>query len=454
MRAERVGRETVLARIVDLVAQAQRSKAPLQRLADRVSRWFVPAVVAVALLTFCVWWLWGPEPRLAYAIVNAVAVLIIACPCALGLATPISIMVASGRGAESGVLFRDATAIETLARVDMLVVDKTGTLTEGRPALTEVETTAGFDESKLVAMAAALEAASEHPLAHAIVEGAKARGLALSPADDFVRRHRPRRARSGWRTPRWRSATPRLMQSIGIDRRAARGTRGSTAQAGADGHVPRRRRRASPVCSRCAIRSSVRRRRPLPRCAPTACDMVMLTGDSAATAQARCARAWHRRGAGRADAGRQGGVVRAPRAEGRVVAMAGDGINDAPALAAADVGIAMGNGTDIAMESAQMTLVKGELGGIAARAPAGRATVRNIRQNLAFAFVYNALGIPIAAGVLYPAFGLLLSPIIAARGDEPVVGVGDFQCAAPAHGADVNSTGCCASSRARLRGKD
>ena len=412
MRAERVGRETVLARIVDLVATAQRSRAPLQRLADRVSQFFVPAVIAVALLAFCVWWLWGPEPRLAYAIVSAVAVLIIACPCALGLATPISITVASGRGAESGVLFRDATAIETLARVDVLVVDKTGTVTEGKPALTEVAAAGGRSESEVIALAAALELASEHPLARAIVDGAKARGIAFTAADDFMSvTGQGVRGRVGAVDVALGNAA--LMQAVGADpaplavrAEALRSQARTVMFLAGDGHL----------LGLLAVRDPLKRnaKATLAALRDEGLRIVMLSGDSAATAQAVARELGidevH---AGQMPAGKADWIAHA-RAAGARVAMAGDGINDAPALAAADVGIAMGNGTDVAMESAQITLVKGELAGILRARRLASATVRNIHQNLAFAFLYNTLGIPVAAGVLYPAFGLLLSPIIAA----------------------------------------
>ncbi len=412
MRAERVGRDTVLAQIIDLVAKAQRSKAPLQRLADRVSRYFVPAVVVIALLTFGAWLYWGPEPRLAYAIVNAVAVLIIACPCALGLATPISITVASGRGAEAGVLFRDAAAIETLAHVDVLVVDKTGTLTEGKPALTDVQAVAGFSENDVLAMAAALEAPSEHPLAHAILEGAKLRQITFPAVADFVAvTGQGVRGTIAGATVALGNAE--LMRAVGAEpeplatfadtlRREAKtvmflARNGQLAGCIAVQDPLKRNARASVQ----ALRSEGLR-------------IVMLTGDSAATAQAVAAQLgineFH---ASQTPATKADWITRV-KAAGAHVAMAGDGVNDAPALASADVGIAMGNGSDVAKESAHVTLVKGELAGILRARRLSKATVRNIHQNLIFAFVYNALGIPLAAGVLYPEFGLLLSPMFAA----------------------------------------
>jgi Cu+-exporting ATPase len=412
LRADRVGRDTVLARIVELVASAQRSKAPLQRLADRVSVFFVPAVVAIAVLTFITWLTIGPEPRLAYAVVNAVAVLIIACPCALGLATPISIMVASGRGAESGVLFRDAAAIERLAHVDTLVVDKTGTLTEGRPTLTDIGATAGFDEPGVLRFAASLEAASEHPLAHAVVEGAKARQITPVSVDAFaaVTGQGVRGIVDGKAVALGNAA---LMQGVGADpamlaERAdvLRGAAKTVMFLAVEGRL------AGFVAAQDPLKAGAKE--TLDALRDEGLRIVMLTGDSEATARA-VARALgvdevH---AGQTPETKAAWIADAQHAGARV-AMAGDGINDAPALAAADVGIAMGNGTDIAMESAQITLVKGELAGILRARRLSRATVRNIHQNLTFAFLYNSLGVPIAAGLLYPVFGWLLSPVIAA----------------------------------------
>ncbi|MEO8803247.1 MAG: copper-translocating P-type ATPase [Rudaea sp.] len=412
MRAERVGRETVLARIVDLVATAQRSKAPLQRLADRVSRFFVPAVVAVALLAFAAWWLWGPEPRLAYAIVSAVAVLIIACPCALGLATPISITVASGRGAESGVLFRDATAIETLARVDVLVVDKTGTLTEGKPALTEIETVDGVVESEVIALAAALEAHSEHPLAHAILDAANTRKIAFTAADDF-NSVTGQGVRGRVDSADIALGNVALMQAVGVEPEAlAERADALRKQARTVMFLARGDRLLGLLAVRDPVKHDAKA--TLAALHAEGLRIVMLSGDSLDTAQAVARELGidevH---AGQTPAGKAEWISKL-RASGAHVAMAGDGINDAPALAAADVGIAMGNGTDVAMESAQITLVKGELAGILRARRLAHATVRNIHQNLTFAFAYNTIGIPIAAGVLYPVFGLLLSPVIAA----------------------------------------
>jgi Cu+-exporting ATPase len=412
LRADRVGRETVLARIVELVANAQRSKAPLQRLADRVSVFFVPAVVALAVLTFIAWWLIGPEPRLAYAVVNAVAVLIIACPCALGLATPISIMVASGRGAEVGVLFRDAAAIERLAHVDTLVVDKTGTLTEGKPTLTDVVAAQGFDEKSVLQIAASLEAASEHPLAHAILEGAKQREVASEAVRAFsaVTGQGVRGEIAGQGTAFGNAA---LMKAAGADitslsahAEALRGEAKTVMFLAIQGRL------AGLIAVQDPIKSGAKA--TLAALRGEGLRIVMLTGDSEATARAVA----HALGLDQVEASQtpetKASWIASAQRNGARVAMAGDGINDAPALAAADVGIAMGNGTDIAIESAQVTLVKGELSGILRARRLSRATVRNIHQNLTFAFLYNSLGVPIAAGLLYPLFGWLLSPVIAA----------------------------------------
>jgi Cu+-exporting ATPase len=412
LRADRVGRDTVLARIVELVASAQRSKAPLQRLADRVSAFFVPAVVLTAIVTFAAWLALGPEPRLAYAVVNAVAVLIIACPCALGLATPISIMVASGRGAELGVLFRNAAAIENLARVDTLVVDKTGTLTEGRPSLTDVVAMPGFDETNVLRLAASLEAASEHPLAHAILEGAKSKGIATLPAADFEA-VTGQGVRGTIRDQRVALGNAALMESARVSVDAALAAVDALRAAG---------KSAMFLAVEAQLAGFVAVQDPLKHGAKGALAalradglrVVMLTGDSETTARAVAKEL----ALAEVHAGQtpetKAAWIRTAQAQGARVAMAGDGINDAPALAAADVGIAMGNGTDIAMESADVTLMKGDLAGIGRARGLARATVTNIHQNLAFAFLYNALGVPLAAGVLYPAFGWLLSPIVAA----------------------------------------
>ena len=413
MRAERVGADTLLAQIMRMVGEAQRSRAPIQRLADRVAGWFVPAVVLIAMAAFVVWGLWGPEPRLAHALVNAVAVLIIACPCALGLATPMSIMVGTGRGASMGVLIKNAEALEVMERVDTLVVDKTGTLTQGRPELSSVRAMApGIDEDMLLRLAASLERASEHPLAEAITRGAEARGLRLSPTEAFE------------------SVTGKGVSGTVDGHRVAIGTAGYLASLGIEPGGLETAAEARRKEGETAVLVAVDGRAagligvadPIKETTPEVIrdlhaeglSIVMLTGDSATTARA-VARTL---GIEQVEAGvlpeRKGEVVKRLQSEGHQVAMAGDGINDAPALAQAHVGIAMGTGTDVAMASAGVTLIQGDLRGILRARRLSRATMRNIRQNLFFAFVYNALGVPIAAGVLYPAFGLLLSPIIAA----------------------------------------
>ncbi len=412
MRADRVGADTLLARIVAMVAEAQRSRAPIQRLADTVSGYFVPAVMLAAVATFAVWSLVGPEPRLAYGLVNAVAVLIIACPCALGLATPMSIMVASGRGASFGVLFRNAEAIELLGSIDTLIVDKTGTLTQGRPELATVSWIEGFGEAEVLTLAADLERASEHPLAGAIVRGAAARGLPVTSAEAFesVTGHGVRGRVAGRRVAVGSQA---FLRSLGGDdaelaRRAeALRQEGQTVVFVAiDGRPAGLVGVSDPVKI-----SAVDAIRALHA---EGLRIVMLTGDSTTTARAVARRLGIDDVRAEVLPDGKAAVVRALEAEGRRVAMAGDGINDAPALAAARVGIAMGTGTDVAMESAGVTLVKGDLRGIVRARRLSRRTMANIRQNLFFAFVYNALGVPIAAGALYPVFGLLLSPMIAA----------------------------------------
>ena len=412
MRAEKVGADTLLSRIVAMVAEAQRSRAPIQRLADVVSAWFVPIVIAIAAATFVVWSLAGPEPRLAHGLVNAIAVLIIACPCALGLATPMSIMVATGRGATMGVLFRNAEAIEVMRNVDTLVVDKTGTLTEGKPRLTGVTAAAGTDESELLRLAASLERGSEHPLAAAIVAGARDRGLALEEARDFasVTGQGVRGTVGGRAVALGNSA---LMKAAGVelgplaDAAETRRAEGETVMFVAiDGRLGGLVGVADPI--KASTPEAIRALRA------DGVRIVMMTGDSKTTAQAVA----RKLGLDDVIAGvlpdEKATHVRRLQGEGRVVAMAGDGINDAPALAQAQVGIAMGTGTDVAMESAAVTLVKGDLRGIMRARALSRRTLANIRQNLFFAFVYNAAGVPVAAGVLYPAFGLLLSPMIAA----------------------------------------
>jgi Cu+-exporting ATPase len=410
--AERVGADSLLSQIVALVAQAQRSRAPLQRLADHVAAWFVPTVIAIALLTFAIWWLVGPEPRLAYALVNAVAVLIIACPCALGLATPISIMVASGRGAQLGILFRNAEAIEALREIDTLVVDKTGTLTVGRPALTHILAVAPWQEDEILALAAGLERSSEHPLARAIVEGAKSRAIAPLDIGDF------------------QSVTGRGVTGSHQRRSLALGNASLMKDVGASvdslqtevDAIRERGRTAMYLAVDGALAGAIAVGDSIKETTPAALDelradglrIVMLTGDARGTADAVARTLRIDEVVAEVQPADKAAVIERFQKEGRRVAMAGDGINDAPALARAHVGIAMGTGTDIAMESAQVTLVKGDLNGIVRARHLSRATVRNIWQNLGFAFGYNALGIPIAAGVLYPVSGLLLSPLIAA----------------------------------------
>jgi P-type Cu+ transporter len=408
----RVGADSVLSQIVALVAQAQRSRAPLQRLADRAAAWFVPAVVATAVLTFVIWWLIGPEPRLAHAMVNAVSVLIIACPCALGLATPISIMVATGRGAQLGVLFRDAKAIEALRDIDTLVLDKTGTLTRGHPVMERVLAVAPWSEQELLALASGLERSSEHPFARAIVDGAAARGAGGAQIADFQSiTGRGVTGRQG--TRKIALGNLALMQDAGAGVEPIRAAVDALRRTGrtvmflaVDGMLAGAIAVGDPIkdstpAALAALRGEGIR-------------IVMLTGDARATAEAVGQTLGIDEVIAEVQPADKARVVERLQHEGRRVAMAGDGINDAPALARADVGIAMGTGTDIAMESAQVTLVKGDLNGITRAIHLSRSTVRNIRQNLGFAFGYNALGIPIAAGVLFPLTGLLLSPLIAA----------------------------------------
>ena len=411
MRAERVGSETLLARIVHMVAEAQRTRAPIQRLADLIAAYFVQVVVLIAVATALAWWFFGPEPRLAYALLNAVAVLIIACPCAVGLATPISMTVAMGQGALSGILFRNAEAIERMRDIDIVVADKTGTLTMGRPALTDFAAE-GVAESEALALVASVEQLSEHPIARAIVDGAKARGAASRPATDF---HAANglgvRALVDGRKVLVGSAA--FLQQEGVHPRqwqeraeAWRADAKTVVFFAIDGGAGGLVGVADPVKDNTAEAIAALRRLGV--------QLVMLTGDSRRTAEAVARQLGIDEAIAEVLPADKAQHVKRLQAEGRKVAMAGDGINDAPALAQADVGIAMGTGTDVAMESAGVTLVKGDLRGIARAALLSRATMRNIRQNLAFAFGYNALGIPIAAGVLYPAFGWLLSPIIAA----------------------------------------
>jgi len=412
MEARHVGSQTVLAQIVAMVAQAQRSRAPIQRVADVVAGWFVPAVFAASVVTFVAWAWLGPSPRLAYALINAVAVLIIACPCALGLATPMSIMVGVGRGARLGVLVKDAQVLELLEKIDTLVIDKTGTLTEGRPRLTAVEPLGGFDPDELLRLAACVELPSEHPVGAAIVEGARAKGLVPEAAlgfQSFTGRGvqgqvGPHRVAIGNRA---------LLEESGVDGTALDDRAAGLREAGqtvllaaVDGRPAGVLAVADPIKASAAEALKTLRREGI--------EVVMLTGDNRATAAAVAATLGIERFEAQVLPGRKVDVVNRLKAEGRRVAMAGDGINDAPALAAASVGIAMGTGTDVAMQTAGVTLVHGDLGGIVRARQLSRATMRNIRQNLFFAFGYNALGVPIAAGVLYPVFGLLLSPMIAA----------------------------------------
>ncbi len=412
MRADKVGRDTLLSQIVKMVAEAQRSRAPIQRLADQVSGWFVPVVIAVALIAFGAWAWFGPEPRMAFGLVAAVSVLIIACPCALGLATPMSIMVGVGRGAQAGVLIKNAESLERMEKVDTLVVDKTGTLTEGKPKVVAIVAAEGFDETEILRLAASVERASEHPLADAIVRSAKEKDLKVSKVEEFD-------------SPTGKGATGKVdgrtvalgnanfLASLGVETRPLheqgerlRGDGATVINIAVDGRL----------AGLFAIADPVKASTPdaLKALAAEGIKVIMLTGDNRTTANAIA------RQLGIADVeaevlpDQKSAVVAKLQKAGRIVAMAGDGVNDAPALAAAEVGIAMGTGTDVAMESAGITLLGGDLGGIVRARRLSQATMSNIRQNLFFAFIYNAAGIPIAAGVLYPTFGLLLSPIIAA----------------------------------------
>ncbi len=411
MRAERVGAETLLARIVQMVSEAQRTRAPIQRLADQVSAWFVPAVVAAAVLTFTAWSLWGPEPRLAYGLVNAVAVLIIACPCALGLATPMAIMVGTGRGALAGVLIKNAEALELMEKVDTLIVDKTGTLTEGKPRLTAVKPAPGHDEATVLRLAASLERGSEHPLAAAILSGASERGITPRTVEDF-------RSETGkgivGRVEGHAVAlgNVRLMQDLGVavdalsaEADALRGEGQTVMFVAVDSRAAGLVAVADPIKSSTAEALAALREAGL--------RIVMITGDNRRTAEAVARKLGIEDVEAEVLPEGKSGIVKKMQSEGRRVAMAGDGVNDAPALAQADVGVAMGTGTDVAIESAGITLVKGDLRGIVRARHLSRATMRNIRENLFFAFIYNTLGVPIAAGVLYPVAGILLSPIIA-----------------------------------------
>jgi Cu+-exporting ATPase len=412
MRAEKVGADTLLAQIVTMVSEAQRSRAPIQKLADVVAGYFVPTVVLVAIVTMIVWGLVGPEPRLAYAIINAVAVLIIACPCALGLATPMSIMVGTGKGAMLGVLIKNAEALEVMEQVDTLVVDKTGTLTEGKPRLVSVVASEDFDEATVLHLGASLERASEHPLAEAIVRGAEEKGISLASTDHFesVTGQGVTGSIDGHAVA---LGNLKLMQALAVDAQqlstdadAARAEGQTVMLVAIDGKaaglisVADPIKQSTPEAIRDLHTEGVR--------------IVMLTGDNLTTAQAVAGKLGIDRVEADVSPDQKADIVKKQQAEGNTVAMAGDGINDAPALAQAHVGIAMGTGTDVAIESAGITLVKGDLRGIVRARRLSRATMRNIRQNLFFAFVYNSLGVPVAAGVLYPVFGLLLSPMIAA----------------------------------------
>ncbi|MDB5573601.1 MAG: Copper-translocating P-type ATPase [Tardiphaga sp.] len=412
MRAEKVGRDTLLSQIVQMVAQAQRSRAPIQRLADQVAGWFVPAVIAVAVVAFAAWAWFGPEPRFAFGLVAAVSVLIIACPCALGLATPMSIMVGVGRGAQAGVLIKNAEALERMEKVDTLVVDKTGTLTEGKPKVVAIVAASGFEEVEILRLAASVERSSEHPLADAIVRAAKERKLDLAAVEDFD-------------SPTGKGVTGRIdgktvmlgnanfMASEGIDPQsfeaqaeALRGDGATVVNIAVDGKL----------AGILAIADPIKASTPdaLKALAAEGIKVIMLTGDNRTTAMAVAKRLGISDVEAEVLPDQKSAVVTKLQKAGRIVAMAGDGVNDAPALAAADVGIAMGTGTDVAMESAGVTLLGGDLGGIVRARRLSEATMSNIRQNLFFAFTYNAAGVPIAAGVLYPTFGMLLSPIIAA----------------------------------------
>ncbi|MFC0339851.1 heavy metal translocating P-type ATPase [Paracoccus niistensis] len=412
IEARRVGRDTMLSQIVQLVAEAQRSRAPIQRLADQVSGWFVPAVIGVALLAFAAWAIWGPEPRFSFGLVAAVSVLIIACPCALGLATPMSIMVGVGRGAQAGVLIRNAEALEHMEKIDTIIVDKTGTLTEGRPAVTAIVPAAGHAEAEVLRLAASVERASEHPLALAIVRAAEERGIAPAPVAGFDS-PTGKGALGTVEGRRIALGNARFLAEQGVDvaplAEQADRLREDGATAifmGVDGQ-------AAAIL---AIADPVKASTPKALAALKAegIRVVMLTGDNWTTAKAVARRLGIDEVEAEVLPDQKSEVVQRHKAAGEVVAMAGDGVNDAPALAAADVGIAMGTGTDVAMESAGVTLLKGDLTGIVRARRLSEAVMRNIRQNLFFAFIYNALGIPIAAGVLYPVFGILLSPIIAA----------------------------------------
>ena len=412
MKAERVGKDTMLSQIVHMVAEAQRSRAPIQRLADIVASWFVPAVIGVAALAFAAWMFYGPSPAFSYALIAAVSVLIIACPCALGLATPMSIMVGVGKGAQAGVLIKNAEALERMEKVDTLVVDKTGTLTAGKPAVTGIVANDGFSEDDILSLSASLEQGSEHPLAHAIVTAAKEKKLNLSPASDFdsptgkgvIGKVNSKTVALGNKT---------LMQEQSVNITSLTKQADDMRSDGATVIFVAVDGKAAGLL---AIADPIKETTPdaIKRLQEQGIHIVMLTGDNRRTAEAVAKKLGIEQVEAEVLPEDKGRIVRKLREEGRIVAMAGDGTNDAPALAAADVGIAMGTGTDVAMESAGVTLLKGDLTGIVRARALSVATMRNIRQNLFFAFVYNAAGVPVAAGILYPAFGLLLSPIIAA----------------------------------------
>ncbi len=412
LRAEKVGSETLLAHIVRLVSEAQRSRAPIQRLADTVSAYFVPAVVFIAVLTFVAWFVWGPEPTLAYAIVNAVSVLIIACPCALGLATPVSITVGIGKGATLGVLIKNAEVLETMERIDRLVVDKTGTLTEGKPRLVSVHTANGMTEEDVLRLAAGLERGSEHPLAAAIITGAQARGIQQATATDF-QSLTGRGIRGTIDGSAVALGNQQLLDDLAID---AADALSDAEELRRDGQTVMFLAVDGRIMGLLGVADPIKESTPeaLRTLEQDGVQVVMLTGDNRTTALAVAKKLGIEQVEAGVLPGRKSDVVKRLQQEGHRVAMAGDGINDAPALAQADIGIAMGTGTDIAMQSAGVTLIKGDLRGIARARTLSRSTMRNIRQNLFFAFFYNVLGIPVAAGVLYPFFGILLNPMLAA----------------------------------------
>lgn len=412
MRAEHVGSETLLAQIVHMVSEAQRSRAPIQKVVDTVAGYFVPAVLLVAIATLLVWWIWGPEPRLAHAIVNAVAVLIIACPCALGLATPMSIMVGTGRGASAGILIKNAEALEIMEKVDTLVVDKTGTLTEGKPKLTSVYALNDFVEQDILRFAASLEQVSEHPLASAIVKGAKDKGLTLMQVEDF-NSLTGRGVTGGVKSHQIALGNATLMAELNVDTQQLAGRVDTLRQQGQTVMLISIDNKAAGLIS---VADPIKKNsvKALQQLHKSGIKVVMLTGDNQVTAQAVAQNLGIDQVYADVLPEQKAEVVKKLQQEGHIVAMAGDGINDAPALAQADIGIAMGTGTDIAMESAGVTLVKGDLLGISKAHRLSQSTMQNIRQNLFFAFIYNSLGVPVAAGLLYPFFGILLSPMIAA----------------------------------------